>query len=432
MRLGVAIWVLAVLFAVPVRAGEYDFAIPEAETRPYDLGGRLEFRSIYHRFDTDSIRYRLLYAPDPPGADTHEWHALAELSGGYRWDILLARVRTHHEFIDTVQEDTWDHKLYEAYISATPTGRLTVDAGKKSILWGKGYAWNPAGFINRAKDPDDPSLSLEGRTFLGVDFIQSFAKGSVTNMGFTGLLFPVIDDWSNPEWGDDGDLLIAAKLYLLWHDTDLDFIYFDGPEQPRSYAFDFSKNLAENIEIHGELAFQEDVPHVVIDAEGTARQAREDQLSYLLGVRYLNAIDTTFIAEYYHNGAGYDRGELEDFFAFQEAAFREWEATGDPSILEAADRITRFYYQQRNFGNDYFYFKISQKEPFDILYFNPWAAVVVNLNDFSFHLQPGLTWTPVTNLEMNFRAGIPMGPSHSEFGEKPDAFRPEFWVRYYF
>jgi hypothetical protein len=100
--------------------------------------------------------------------------------------------------------------------------------------------------------------------------------------------------------------------------------------------------------------------------------------------------------------------------------------------MQRANQITRPYYQQRNYGEDYFYLKISQKEPFDILYFNPWVASVVNLQNFSFNLQPGMTWTPVTNLELNLRVGIPVGPPQTEFGEKLDALRPEIWMRYYF
>ncbi|MBN2123082.1 MAG: hypothetical protein JW821_02210, partial [Deltaproteobacteria bacterium] len=92
----------------------------------------------------------------------------------------------------------------------------------------------------------------------------------------------------------------------------------------------------------------------------------------------------------------------------------------------------RPYYEQRNMGRDYLYFKASQKEPFDILYFTPWTAVVVNLQDGSWNLQAGMTWTPMTDLELNVRMGIPIGAQGTEFGEKPDAFRPEMWVRYYF
>ena len=43
------------------------------------------------------------------------------------------------------------------------------------------------------------------------------------------MLLPVIEDWTNKNFGEDGDLNAAVKLYLLWHNTDLDFIYYDGP-----------------------------------------------------------------------------------------------------------------------------------------------------------------------------------------------------------
>ena len=43
-----------------------------------------------------------------------------------------------------------------------------------------------------------------------------------------------------------------------------------------------------------------------------ATVSEQDQLSYLLAIRYLTAVETTFIVEDYHNGAGYD------FFAYQD------------------------------------------------------------------------------------------------------------------
>ncbi len=432
MRFWLPLWVCLVVGVMPAGAGEYDFTIPEAEPSPFEFGGRLESRYVHHRLNENSVRNRLQYALRDPGAFTHEWRALTELSGAYRRGMVQAAVLTHHEFAHTHEEDEWIHKIYEAYASLTPTPHLTLEAGKKRVLWGKGYAWNPAGFINGPKDPDDPALNLEGHSLLGVDVIKSFAEGDLTNVGLTALLLPVIDDWANPRMGRKGDLNGAVKLYLLWHDTDLDFIYFDGPEQPRSLGFDFARNLAENIEVHGELAFRQDVPRTVLDAAGRGRQTREDALSFLLGVRYLNAMDTTFIVEYYHNGEGYDRDELDDFFTFQRTALERWEATANPAVAQGAVGITGPIYQQRNLGRDYVYVKVSQKEPWDILYFTPWMAAVVNLQDFSFNMQPGMTWAPITNLELNFRVGIPVGPADTEFGEKPDAVRPEIWVRYYF
>ena len=421
-----------VLFAGQAVAGEYDFTIPEAQKKSYELGGRLESRYIYHQLDDESARYKLTYFQDDPGAATHEFKESLELSATWKKEIFQAVLLTRHEFSDTWAESGWTHDVYEGYVSLRPSPSLTLDAGKKQVSWGKGYAWNPAAFINPAKDPDDPGLSLEGRSQIGMDLIKSFTKGPLANVGVTALLLPVMEDWANTDLGEDGDLNLALKLYLLWQDTDLDFIFFDGPDQPQSFGFDFAKNMAENIEIHGELALRKDVSRLILDETGNTRQTKENPMDFLFGVRYLNTVDTTFIAEYYHNGSGYDKEETKDFFIYQEEAFSQWLSSRNASVMQQAAQKTRSYYSRGNFGKDYLYLKISQKEPFDILYFTPYIATIVNLQDSSFNLQPGLTFTPITNFELNLRVSIPMGPDNTEFGEKPDAFRPEIWVRYYF
>ncbi len=51
---------------------------------------------------------------------------------------------------------------------------------------------------------------------------------------------------------------MAAKLYLLLYDTDIDFIYSSGGSKTTRYGMDFSRNISTNLEIHGELAFIED------------------------------------------------------------------------------------------------------------------------------------------------------------------------------
>jgi hypothetical protein len=362
-------------------------------------------RFTHHQLDKQSSRYRLNYYDNDPGDSISQLKMLLELEGSYKLGKAQFQVLTHHEYsLDSADEPDWLNRVYQAFVSLKPSANLTVEAGKKSYLWGKGYAWNPAAFINRSKDPDDPELNLEGYTVLGLDYIKSFTGSSLNNLGVTLLVLPVLDDWENTSLGQGGDINLAAKLYLLWHDTDLDFIYFGGPEQPDSFGFDFAKNLAENFEIHGEIGLRLDASRKTLDADGRSIGSREDQLSYLLGIRYLNSYDTTFILEYYHNGAGYSGSQVDDFFAYQSTAYEQWLASGNDSIIKRADQATRPYYRQRNFGQDYLYFKVSQKEPFDILYFNPWITLILNLQDYSFNLQPGMTYTPITNLQITFRA----------------------------
>jgi hypothetical protein len=424
--------ILLCLFVKPAGAGEYDFAIPEAETKPWELGGRVEFRHVLHRVDRNSARYKLSYYNREPGNYTTEWRPQLELRGSYKKGILRAQMLTHHEYASVYREEEWTNKIYECSVSLKPSAGLTLEAGKKSILWGKGYAWNPAGFLNRPKDPDDAGLNLEGFTSIGADFIKTFSSGRLSNLAVTGLILPVLEGIGNSTLGERGDFIHALKIYLLWYDTDMDFIFMNGPSQPESYGFDFSKNLAENFEIHGEAALRRGARRPVIDGTGRRTISEENQYSWLLGIRYLTATDVTFILEYYKNGAGYNRDELEDFFKYQHQSYQGWLSTGDAGIVKRADSITKSYYGQRNFGRDYLYLKMSVREPFDILYFTPWLAVVFNTRDKSFNLQPGMTYIPITNMELNCRVGIPIGSSHTEFGEKPDVVRPEIWIRYYF
>jgi hypothetical protein len=236
-------------------AGEYDFDIPEANPSPYKIGGRVEARWLYHRFDENSASYKRISYEHDPGSAAKEWRALMELAGSWKKGVFQAALLTHHDYTGAVDKEGWFHKIYAGYLSIAPNAHLTLDAGKKLALWGKGYAWNPAGFINPLKDPDDPALNLEGRTLVAVDMIKSFASGHLTNMGLTVLALPVIEDWVNTDMGENGDIYFGLKLYFLLNDTDVDIIYFNGTDHPRCLGLDFARNLSENIEVHGEWMY---------------------------------------------------------------------------------------------------------------------------------------------------------------------------------
>ena len=422
--------ILLLLAAPTAWGGEYDFQIPEAEKKAWEFGGKLEFRYIHHQIDRDSVLAHLKF-PEENEESIYELRPSLELRGGYSAGPANLTLATHHEYQRTYWGEEWDNKVYEGYLTLSPIPELTVDVGKKSYLWGKGYAWNPAGFINRTKDPDDPELNLEGYTALSLDYIKSFSGPGLQTVAITPVVMPVLD-WENTELGREGDVNYALKLYFLFYDTDIDLMYYGGPNQADSFGLDFSRNLRENLEIHGELALRLDQEKTVLDSAGNTATDHEDQWSWLVGFRYLNRFDTTFFLEYYHNGAGYTKEEINTFFRFQKDAYQRYLSTGRRSVLGEALKKANAYYSRRNLGRDYLYLKISQKEPLDILYFTPYVTAIVNLGDGSASLTPGLTYQPWTNVELGWKTVIPLGPGSTEFGEKQDDFRMEFLVRYYF
>ena len=74
----------------------------------------------------------------------------------------------------------------------------------------------------------------------------------------------------------------------------------------------------------------------------------------------------------------------------------------------------------------------SPRRPFDLLYFTPAVTTIVNLNDRSFQISPEAVYTGFTNVDLRLKASFINGPMDSEFGEKPNDFKLELRVGYYF
>ncbi len=89
-------------------------------------------------------------------------------------------------------------------------------------------------------------------------------------------------------------------------------------------------------------------------------------------------------------------------------------------------------YSRPQTGRNYLYLKISQKEPFDILYFTPGLVTILNLDDRSYSLIPELSYTGFTNWEFRSRFTILNGSALTEFGEKQNKHKLELRARYYF
>ena len=85
-----------------------------------------------------------------------------------------------------------------------------------------------------------------------------------------------------------------------------------------------------------------------------------------------------------------------------------------------------------NFARDYLYARVSQKEPFDILYFTPSMTGILNINDGSFSISPEIMYTGITNVELRFKTSFLIGQNNTEYGEKLNDCRAEFRARYYF
>ncbi len=423
---------LGLLTVVPVLAvaGEdFSLELTEFAKKPYTIGGFAEIR--WERMDIrEDGAATFLNLHNSPVSTLNRLTTALQLKGSYAKGIAgfnwLAAAFASQD--DLGWADSLD--LYEGYLILRPTPALNAVAGKKAYTWGKGYAWNPVGFINRTKDPNNPEEALEGFVTAEAEWIRSFS-GDLRNVALTTVVLPVEGDL-NDEFGGEGHVNLAAKLYLLYLDTDFDFIAYSGDSRTNRFGFDFSRNIASNFEMHGEVARLTDLERVILAEDGALSVKRDDITSGLLGIRYLSSDDLTSIIEYYHNGAGYSAREMGLFYDRVDEAKRQWLETGEDDLLGGMIKLGAHGYTRPYAGKEYLYVRFSQKEPFDILYLTPAMTTIVNLDDGSFSVTPELTYTGFTNWELQLRYAILEGDAHSEYGEKQNSGRIELRVRFFF
>jgi len=428
--MGLLLFIAVMSPPAPDAADDYAFDTSETDKKPYSLGGYMEAKPTLFALDRDAALYKTRFYNRDVSNPLGEYDFTLQLDAGVEWSIFKAFTRVNNTLDYTYDGWSSDSKPYEAFLSAKPSPSLTAAAGKMTAKWGKGYAWNPVAFIDRPKDPDDPALNLEGYYMAGFDFIRSF-DGPLKTFSFSPFLLPV-DHGLNHDFGESGHVNVAAKAYFLLWDTDIDFMFLTGNSRPDRFGFDFSRNITTNLEIHGESAWIDDFRQNKIDAAGRVSETEIDAWSGLIGLRYLSSIDTTYILEYYHNGTGYSESEAKDFYTYVNRADDIYVNTGNAGPIEKAANLTQGAYGRPNPMRDYLYLRISQKEPFDILYVTPAITTILNLDDRSLSLSPELVYDGITNLELRLKGTVLVGDSFSEYGEKPNDARLELRVRYYF
>jgi hypothetical protein len=413
---------------MPAWAAEYSFDASELEPRAYEIGGFIEGRYEHYWLRRDSALLPLSF-PDPPSGDALDRGTVGyEIGGKFRRDMLglyaLVRGGAAYDQNNSTSEFQW----LEGGLRLSPSEGLSFDLGKQVQRWGKGYAWNPVGFFERPKDPNDPQLSRQGYVMASADAVTSLSGGPLAAVGFTPVVMPVSSS-VNDDYGKLGYTNLGAKLYLLLADTDIDLMWAGKGSRPERFGFDFSRNLGTQLELHGEWARALGVTRRELGAGGKVTTTTANADSWLVGARYLSENEVTVIGELYRNGTGFDADQLARFYALLDQAF----AAGGGQALQALARsLAQAGYGRANPGRNYAYLRVSAKDPFDWLYVSPSLTSIVNLDDQSWQLTLELLYTGWENVELRLRGILTQGDEATEFGEKPAAQRVELRLRVYF
>jgi len=429
---GALFWLLLLVgwIARAQAAEEFAFDAAEFEKKRFEIGGYAEIKREELTLNSAGAYYRLNYFNQPQRETLGRTVATLQLVGKLRPGAGTFDFRTNSNYQQDQLLEVQNNKVYDAAYSVRPAPGITLEAGKRELRWGKGYAWNPIGFVERPKNPDDPQLAREGYWMAFADLIFN-PGGDLQTVALTPVLLPVSSN-VNSDFGAPDHLNPTAKLYLLYRDTDIDIAWQGRGSRPARFGMDFSRNLASNFEIHGEWVRILKLTRVYADSAGTVTTTVGDATSYLLGMRYLSAGDTTYIAEYYRNGTGFSDLEFQQFYQLVSAGAIQIAQAGSAALLQKAVAVSRRGYASPNAGTDYLYFRAQQKDALGIVYFQPAITAIVNWRDGSYQVTPELAYTGINNLELRARLYLLQGGSRTDFGEKPSSRRLEFYARYYF
>lgn len=372
----------------------YEFDAGEYEKKTLEWGGGLSLQGTWRDLKTDSA-----VTSNNTGEDSRqELRAIADVNG--RWDARLLRVVTNASFSGYAESgsnnpDT-SATLRELYIESSSNIPVIFLAGKRLMKWGTGYAFNPVAFLERPKSADDPDAAREG-LWLGQGTWTIGSLGYLQNISLSIMYVPV-RSFVNDDVFSENDFsqhIFATRCYALIGRTDVDFYLAQGEHGgDAAIGADFATNISDNLEVHGEI--------------GRSDLTNQDELSYLLGMRYLTQNEMTFFAEWLHRPHGLTAAESRDQFSRRKSGNVVNNQGQLPPVFKAKGQFI---------SQNYFGLKASIKEPFAISNLTPSLNAVINTDDRSMNTIAKVGYVPIQNLDIQLSWQHWNGESYTQYGE---------------
>lgn len=412
----------------PAYAEDYTFEIPGEDEENADRltwGGNLDTSYTLLRPQDSSPLFGLQFADDEITSDyLSQYVADLYLNADYRTQDIGFHLKTHLDYQNDATDPSFD--LFEMYGNYNLSLSAFIQAGKIRYNWGTGYAFNPVGFVNPAKDPTDPDATKAGVLSGNIEVFKSFSAGTLKTAALTVVVVPP-EEQINARFAEPDATTLAAKLSLLVGTADVDLLGYYEDDEVSRWGADFAYNLRPELEVHGEIAYFGHALKSTI-ADNQLVQTEEDGYEWLLGVRWLNPWDMTVIAEYYRNDAGLTGDEFQTYLTF----LRHSLDSGNESQINRASGYMQQYFNGNTLMQEYLYLSVQKSEPFDWLYFTPTVSVLYNLYDESLLVSCALSYKPVTNIELLFNPSFMIGDEDTEYGSQRFEQKIKMSGRWYF
>ena len=398
--------------------------VPPEQEKKLEWNGNLDVKyTLFHMHESSPL-FQLQFPVNKPSSSLlTQYRFEPYLNAEYRTSDLGFYLRTHATYFSDADASV---DIFEAYGNFNPTFSTTLQAGKRVYNWGKGYAFNPVGYVNPVKDPENPELAQAGLLSANVEYVKSFSSGALQNMSLLLVAIPSSGNVSN-RFGELKQTDLALKTSFLVWDTDIDLMGFYSLQKPKRIGVDIARNVSENWEVHGELSYSANVEKFTIANKSVASNIGSGA-TYLFGIRYLHESNVTLIAEYYHNQFGLSASEFDSYSRFLASGTQG----NDPIQLQQMAKVNQTYFRGSNLMKDYLYLKLTKPEPFDWLYLTLSAFTIYNVADKSFLLSAMMNYKPATNIEFILWPTLVTGGGNTEYGSKAFRQKVELWMRVFF
>ncbi|MCD4813924.1 hypothetical protein K8S19_09570 [bacterium] len=424
MRWFTGLLLLAMVFgARVVQADDYAFEIPvadEMKVNEIQLSGNLEAKWALVSIRQESPFY-WLYMADAV-ADVNELSQY-QLDFYFNGDYQHKNIGLHVKMLGSyINEDQATGTLLEAFNHIGFFSGVAIELGKRRYNWGKGYAFNPGGYINSIKDPEDPQRIQEGLLSFNLEYVKCFDSDLLPTLAFNFVALPPEAEMLD-KYGDWKKTRLAGKLYLLVLNTDLDFMALYDTEDSHQIGMDFSRSIANSWEVHGEVSCFNSKEKKVVE-HGSIQSQGVNGWNYLAGIQWQPVSTFKFIIEYYHQ----DTGLTEDEFGAYLHLVQNLVSSGMP----AGTGLALNSLASNNLMQDYIYATILHQELLGILYLSHTPIGIINLHDGSFTYIHEIAYSPYTNLTLYLIGTCFSGVESSEYGSKQIMSQFELGTRIYF
>jgi hypothetical protein len=359
----------------------------------------------------------------------------------------------------------------ELYVSYSPKPWLNFLVGKKRIIWGSGFAFNPTDLINPPKDPTDPNFQRAGAWVARVEL--PFEKFTISALFTPQVLYqssgipfalmkypdyPLVDGTRPVD--DSYHYLVAARIYMLLFNSDINLFYYfsnkynDLLENASRFGASFSRYFFTDYELHIEALFQVGSSRLFADplcasaslcnfaTAISASKVRDGNLypRLVVGGRRQFRDESLLSVEYYYQADGYSDQEFEDYLR---VAYRALQLTGGAGLSTGSSSQSglpqRFTFDPLRRH----YLIVSYNKPRIAEDWTIGATLIAGLSDLSGTISPTVSWSVREWLTLSLFGfipirGIPVGQvtvndvALSEYSLLPIDFRLLFEARAFY